>query len=186
MNFISFLRTNFLMLMEGWVIENWWPIYPPPPRHHCATASDRLQATDPTEFPRAAPFPSTPHRHPTSGPAVPWDNLESGELDVPPTRSVYGAPAGGRSAHPDDQLRAGRTGATATRPGRPRRAPVPCLPAHFPRPSARYAVTHQPSESSDPRCPPQPPLHYLWFAFVCFLIRSPPPPNPHRTTRPPF
>ena len=39
-----------------------------------------------------------------------------------------------------------------------------------------------------PRAPPPPPLpglpdcgvHYLWFAFVCFVIRSPPPPPPRR------
>ena len=28
-------------------------------------------------------------------------------------------------------------------------------------------------------------VHYLWFAFVCFLIRSPPPPLPHLLCRPP-
>ena len=30
-----------------------------------------------------------------------------------------------------------------------------------------------------------PPPHYLWFAFVCFLIRSPPPPQPPQPPQPP-
>ena len=40
--------------------------------------------------------------------------------------------------------------------------------------------------------PPPPEEHYLWFAFVCFLIRSPPPPpegahaSPTGVAHPPF
>ena len=26
-------------------------------------------------------------------------------------------------------------------------------------------------------------VHYLWFAFVCFLIRSPPPPPPAQSAQ---
>ena len=43
-----------------------------------------------------------------------------------------------------------------------------CLPAAHP-PGLRLKVVSPP--------PPRP-VHYLWFAFVCFLIRSPPPAPP--------